>query len=174
MRLELPADWTVEEKFDDGVCVVTAREPVHGSRCGKTEDDQTYCDDERQVIVSIRPGSMDEASTMELSDLYPFEFEDGKWRITNAHLSKHDAVVLQRKPRAKLYAEYATREYYREGPYCCAHRNWWGMADLPSHRLAIVEVTWDFIAWDDDSMAWSDATDAQAKNNIEHLLRALR
>ena len=174
LRLMLPANWTLEEKSADGACVVTAREPAHDSRCGKTGDDKTLCDAERQAIVSIRPGSIDEAGTWERSDIYPFYREAGQWRFLNGHLSERDAVLLQGKPRKILYADYATREYYDDGSYCCAGRNWWALVDLPEKRIAVVQLTWDFIAWDDDTSAWTDATDAQAKSNAEQFLKALR
>jgi len=174
LHLRLPSNWTLEEKHEDGACVVTARESAHDSRCGKTGDDKVLCDPEREANVSIRSGSIDEATTWTPSDLFPFHFEEGKWRYTNAHASERDAVLLQSKPRQILYADYATREHYEDGTYCCVGRNWWAMVDLPAHRVAIVEVAWDFIAWDEDTTSWNDATDAKAKANLETFLRALR
>lgn len=174
LHLTLPANWTVEETHERDACVVTAREPAHASRCGTTADDKVLCDPERQMTISVRHGSIAEAATWPVSDVYPFAFDDGKWRYTNAHASERDAVLLRDKPRKILYADYATREHYQDGTYCCTGRNWWALVDLPAQRIAIVEVAWDFIAWDDDTTSWSDATDAKAKDNVERFLRALR
>jgi hypothetical protein len=174
LRLTVPANWTLGEIHKDAKCVVTAHGPALADRCAPTGEEKVLCDAERRIVVSIRGGSIDDAATWELSDIFPFAFEAGRWRFTNAHMSERDAVVLQEKPRKILYADYATREHYQDGTYCCVSRNWWAMVDLPGHRVAIVEVAWDFIAWDEDTMAWSEATDAQAKDNVEKFLRTLQ
>jgi hypothetical protein len=174
LHLELPANWTLQEAHEKDACVVTAREPAHESRCGTTGDDKVLCDAERQATVSIRSGSIDEAASAATSDVYPFEFDAGKWRYTTAHMSERDAVLLRSTPRKILYADYATREHYQDGTYCCTGRNWWALVDLPAHRMAVVELSWDFIAWDDDTTSWNDATDAKAKANLERFLQALR
>jgi hypothetical protein len=167
-------NWTIEEAHEKDACVVTAREPAHESRCGTTGDDKVLCDAERQATVSILSGSIDEAATGASSDVYPFEFDAGKWHYTNGHMSERDAVLLRSAPRKILYADYATREHYQDGTYCCVGQNWWALVDLPAHRLAVIEVSWDFIAWDEDTTSWNDATDAKAKANVERFLQALR
>ncbi len=174
LHLMLPASWTIKEARDRDACVVAAEEPAHASRCGTTEDGREICDPDLRINVSIRQGSIDDAARRNPSDTYPFQFDDGKWHLTNAHLSEREAIPLHAGARKVLYAEYATREHYQDGSYCCAGRNWWAMVDLPAQRIAFVEATWDFIAWDVYPGGWSDATDAQATANFEQFLKALR
>jgi hypothetical protein len=174
LHLELPTNWTIEEAREKDACVVTAREPAHESRCGTTGDDKVLCDAERQATVTIRSGNIDDAATKASSDVYPFEFDAGKWRYTNGHMSERDAVLLRSAPHKILYADYATREHYQDGTYCCVGQNWWALVDLPAHRIAVIELSWDFIAWDEDTTSWNEATDAKAKANVERFLQALR
>ena len=178
LHLALPANWTIKQRRDQDACVVTAEEPEHASRCGTAngdgDGDRVLCEPDLRITVAIRQGSIDDAARWSPSDLYPFHLDDGKWRLTNAHLSEREAIPLHIGGRKALYADYATRELYQDGSYCCAGRNWWAMVDLRGHRIASVELSWDFIAWDVYPGGWSDATDAQAASNFERFLQSLR
>jgi hypothetical protein len=175
VHMALPANWSVKAEKKDSACVVTADEPAHPSRCGtadETEDGKVQCQPDHRIVVSIRPGSIEELKGSDNLADTPFEFEQGKWRYKDAWLSEHDAKVLQ-APRKILYADFATRDYYQDGTYCCVGREWWALVDLSAHRVAQVEWSWDGISWDNDTTGWDDATDAAAKKNVEQFLRAL-
>jgi len=173
LHLSLPASWTTQEAHEDGACVVTASNPGQARHCDSLDDEKQRCDAPRQAIVSIRAGSIDTMQNGTREDKSPFEFSAGKWSYHD-DWNEHEASQLPQAQRRILYADYATREYFEDGSYCCVGRNWWALVDLPGHRVALVNLTWDFIAWDSDTTSWDDATDAKAKTNLENFLRALR
>lgn len=173
LHVSLPAGWTTRESHEDGACVVTASDPQQARRCDSLDDEKKRCDAQRKAIVSIRAGSIDALQNGTRDDRSPFDFTEGKWGYRD-DWSEHEASQLQQEPRRILYADYATRDYFEDGSYCCVGRNWWALVDLPEHRVALVNLTWDFIAWDSDTTSWDDATDAKAKANLEKFLQALR
>lgn len=173
VHLILPAKWTLKTEHRDGACVVTADEPAHASRCGSVADDKAYCHPDHRIEISVRPGSIQALTTSDASDNSPFEFRDAQW-LLHDDWKENRAEHLRQTPRMVLVADYATRDYYDDGTYCCVGRNWWALADLPAHRVARIQVGWDAISWDDDTSSWDEGTDEQARNNVERFLRALK
>jgi hypothetical protein len=181
LHMALPANWTLKAEKKDGVCEVTADEPAHPARCGddsaqddEAQDKKVLCQPDHQIVIDIYRGSIDEAATSDALEDSAFKYEAGVWRVQGALGSSHDAILLKRSKRKVLYSLQATRDMFNDGTYCCVGRNWSALADLPSHRLAVIEFSWDAISWDDDTTGWDDATDAAAKNNVEQFLRALK
>ena len=172
LHLALPANWTLQAERTDDACVVTASEPAHAARC-EAVDEKKFCQADHRIVVNVLRGSIQELSKSDATDNSPFAFRDGKWQFRD-DWSEHEATLLLPSQRKLLLADYATREYYEDGSYCCVARVWWALADLPAHRVARVEFSWDGISWDDDTMSWDEATDRRSRNNVESFLRSLR